>query len=192
MAFYDTTPAGRILSRVGKDTETMDVSTPELLNSLFNISSNLLAAFIIQAVGAWFMPIVYVVIFAIFIFFFSGYLTANHDVRYLDSVMRSPVMAIMNETLDVLKKAWTGEPFEYQGRTVRVTPKPARAAGPKIDMGGSTDKSAIRAGKAGYQYYPGHPALFEIYKEERAKAGFPAPEPLLKSAARRCICRYHS
>lgn len=92
-------------------------------------------------------------------------------------------LAIMNETLDVLKKAWTGEPFEYQGRTVRVTPKPARAAGPKIYMGGSTDKSAIRAGKAGYQYYPGHPALFDIYKEERAKAGFPAPEPLLKSAA---------
>lgn len=92
-------------------------------------------------------------------------------------------LAIMNETMAVLKQAWTGEPFEYQGRTVRVSPRPVRPGGPKIYMGGSTDKSAIRAAKAGYQYFPGHPDLFEIYKEERAKAGFPPPEPLLKSGA---------
>lgn len=92
-------------------------------------------------------------------------------------------LAIMNETLAVLKQAWTGEAFEYQGRSVRVTPPPASREGPKIYMGGSTEKSAIRAGKQGYQYRPGHPALFELYKQERAKAGYPPPEPLLKSAA---------
>lgn len=89
-------------------------------------------------------------------------------------------LAIMNETLDVLKKAWTGEPFEYRGRTVRVTPRPVQPGGPKIYMGGSTEKSALRAARAGYQYFPGHPDLFEIYKAERALAGFPPPEPLLK------------
>jgi alkanesulfonate monooxygenase SsuD/methylene tetrahydromethanopterin reductase-like flavin-dependent oxidoreductase (luciferase family) len=91
-------------------------------------------------------------------------------------------LSIMNETLAVLKKAWTGEPFEFQGRIVRVTPAPATPGG-KIYMGGSTEKSAERAGKQGYEFRPGHPALFEIYKEVRAKAGFPPPEPLLKSAA---------
>ena len=92
-------------------------------------------------------------------------------------------LAIMNETLAVLKQAWTGEPFDYHGRTVRVTPKPVQPGGPRLYMGGSTEKSALRAARAGYQYYPGHPELFEIYKAEREKAGFPPPEPLLKSGA---------
>ena len=92
-------------------------------------------------------------------------------------------LRIMNETMAALKSAWTGAPFEYQGRTVRVTPTPATPGGPKIYMGGSTDKSAIRAGKAGYQYYPGHPDLFEIYRAEREQAGFPPPEQLRKPAA---------
>lgn len=92
-------------------------------------------------------------------------------------------LAIMNETMATLKNAWTGEPFEFQGRTVRVTPAPATPGGPKIYMGGSTEKSAIRAGKAGYQYFPGHPDLFNIYRSEREKAGLPPPEPLMKPAA---------
>ena len=92
-------------------------------------------------------------------------------------------LAIMNETMATLKSAWTGEPFEYQGRMVRVTPTPATPGGPKIYMGGSTEKSAIRAGRAGYQYFPGHPDLFTIYRSEREKAGFPPPEPLMKPAA---------
>jgi alkanesulfonate monooxygenase SsuD/methylene tetrahydromethanopterin reductase-like flavin-dependent oxidoreductase (luciferase family) len=92
-------------------------------------------------------------------------------------------LTIMNEAMDTLKKAWTGEPFEYQGRMVRVTPRPVQRGGPKIYMGGSTEKSAVRAAKAGYQFFPGHPDLFELYKTERAAAGFPAPEPLLKPGA---------
>jgi alkanesulfonate monooxygenase SsuD/methylene tetrahydromethanopterin reductase-like flavin-dependent oxidoreductase (luciferase family) len=92
-------------------------------------------------------------------------------------------LGIMNETMATLKSAWTGEPFEFRDRTVRVTPKPATPGGPKIYMGGSTDKSAIRAAKNGYQYFPGHPDLFTLYREEREKAGFPPPEELKKPAA---------
>lgn len=92
-------------------------------------------------------------------------------------------LGVMNHALDTLAKAWTGEPFEFEGRTVRVTPKPVQEGGPKIYMGGSTDKSAIRAAKRGLQYFPGHPDLFTLYKEEREKAGFGPPEPYLKTAA---------
>ena len=92
-------------------------------------------------------------------------------------------LGLMNKALDTIKKAWGGEPFEYEGRMVHVTPKGVQPGGPKIYMGGSTDKSAIRAAKGGYQYFPGHPALFDLYKEERAKLGFPPPEELVKTAA---------
>jgi alkanesulfonate monooxygenase SsuD/methylene tetrahydromethanopterin reductase-like flavin-dependent oxidoreductase (luciferase family) len=90
-------------------------------------------------------------------------------------------LSLLNEALDVFKKAWTGEPFEYHGRTVRVTPKPVQPGGPKIYMGGSTEKSAARAGRSGYQFRPAHPTLWPIYTAARAEAGFPEPEPYLKS-----------
>ncbi|MDB5445246.1 MAG: class flavin-dependent oxidoreductase, partial [Phenylobacterium sp.] len=92
-------------------------------------------------------------------------------------------LALQTRALDTLRKAWTGEPFEFEGRTVRVTPRPAQAGGPKIYMGGSTEKSAIRAGRGGYEYFPGHPDLFKIYSEEREKAGFGPPEPQRRGAA---------
>lgn len=89
-------------------------------------------------------------------------------------------LALQTEALDCCARAWTGQPFEYQGRTVRVTPAPYTAGGPKIYMGGSTEKSALRAARKGYQYFPGHPDLFRLYKEEREKCGFPPPEELVK------------
>lgn len=92
-------------------------------------------------------------------------------------------LALMNNVLETAQKAWTGEPFEYEGHTVRVTPKPVQKGGPKVYMGGSTDKSAIRAAKRGYQYFPGHPDLFKVYEEERANAGFPPPEKHLQPSA---------
>lgn len=92
-------------------------------------------------------------------------------------------LAIQTEALDTCAKAWTGEPFEFRDRTVRVTPAPATPGGPKIYMGGSTEKSALRAARKGYQYFPGHPDLFDIYKAERANCGFPPPEELVKPSA---------
>src|SRR5215467_14374957 len=44
---------------------------------------------------------------------------------------------LTEEYVDVLRKAWTGEPFEWRGRTVRVTPRPPTP--PMVLMGGSTD-----------------------------------------------------
>jgi len=92
-------------------------------------------------------------------------------------------LALLNRGLDTLRKAWTGEPFEFEGRTVRVTPRPVQPDGPKIYMGGSTEKSAIRAARGGYEYFPGHPDLFKIYSEERERCGFGRPEAHRRGAA---------
>ena len=37
---------------------------------------------------------------------------------------------LQDEAVDTMLKAWTGEPFEYRGTTVRVTPAPVHAAAP--------------------------------------------------------------
>ena len=49
------------------------------------------------------------------------------------------------ETLQTLKAAWTGEPFDHRGRMVQVLPMPAQPGGPRISLGGSVEAAARRA-----------------------------------------------
>lgn len=53
----------------------------------------------------------------------------------------------MDECLEAIKRAWTGEPFEYRGRSVRVTPRPVTPGGPALFMGGNSKAAARRAAR---------------------------------------------
>jgi alkanesulfonate monooxygenase SsuD/methylene tetrahydromethanopterin reductase-like flavin-dependent oxidoreductase (luciferase family) len=82
------------------------------------------------------------------------------------------------QTLEVLKKAWSGQPFEFEGRTVQVSPTPIQRPGPTVIMGGSTEAAAERAAQLGYWFMPGDPALYENYKQACARLGLSEPPPL--------------
>ena len=56
---------------------------------------------------------------------------------------------LMDAGVDALLKAWTGEPFEYLGTTVRVTPKPFTQPHPLVMIGGTSKISARRAARFG-------------------------------------------
>jgi probable F420-dependent oxidoreductase len=61
------------------------------------------------------------------------------------------------ETVQILRKAWTGERFSHHGEAysfdeVLVTPKPAREGGPPIFMAGSAEPAVRRAGRLGDGY----------------------------------------
>jgi alkanesulfonate monooxygenase SsuD/methylene tetrahydromethanopterin reductase-like flavin-dependent oxidoreductase (luciferase family) len=53
----------------------------------------------------------------------------------------------MDECLSAMKSAWSGEPFEYEGRTIRVTPRPTTPGGPTLMMGGNSRAAARRAAR---------------------------------------------
>jgi len=91
-------------------------------------------------------------------------------------------LRIYLDNLETMKQAWTGEPFEFEGRTVRITPTPVQAGGPKVYLGGSAEAAARRAARLGYDFMPGYLALYEIYKEELAALGKPPPRPLPNQA----------
>lgn len=98
-------------------------------------------------------------------------------------VDRSRRGRIVEEHLEVMKQAWTGEPFEYRGRTVRVTPAPMTKPHPLVMVGGSTEKAARRAARLHLPFMPaiGDPELARIYDEERAAVGFEGGFTLLPS-----------
>ena len=80
-------------------------------------------------------------------------------------------VARTTEAVEVLRQAWTGEPFEHRGRTVRVTPKPARPRGPKLALGGSSDAAARRAARLKVSFRPSTNDVWETYRAERIALG---------------------
>lgn len=79
------------------------------------------------------------------------------------------------EAVHVLKQAWTGEAFEYRGRTVQVTPTPAQPGGPAITLGGSTPGAARRAARIADGFLPSTPGVWADYRDEVQRQGKPDP-----------------
>jgi len=79
----------------------------------------------------------------------------------------------MEACLEALQQAFTGEPFSYEGRSVRVTPRPATPGGPPLFMGGNTPVAARRAARFGMGLYAQglDPTISEVYAEECRRLG---------------------
>jgi len=84
----------------------------------------------------------------------------------------------ITELVATLRQAFTGEPFEFRGRTIRVTPKPHQPGGPPIMMGGNSEPAARRAARIGDGFVPSMPQCWDFYRDELAKLGKPDPGPL--------------
>ncbi|MFG2967674.1 LLM class flavin-dependent oxidoreductase [Streptomyces sp. NPDC048288] len=80
---------------------------------------------------------------------------------------------LQDELLETLLKAWTGEEFEYRGRTVRVTPRPLTDPHPLLLVGGSSRAAARRAARLGLPFFPSAhlPELEAYYKERLTEYG---------------------
>jgi alkanesulfonate monooxygenase SsuD/methylene tetrahydromethanopterin reductase-like flavin-dependent oxidoreductase (luciferase family) len=84
---------------------------------------------------------------------------------------------LTTEMVHTLRAAWTGEPFEFRGRTVRVTPAPFQPGGPPIVLGGSVEAAARRAARIADGFLPSSPGLWEFYRDERVSLGHEDPGP---------------
>ena len=80
---------------------------------------------------------------------------------------------LMDEVIDTLLKAWTGEPFEYHGHTVRVTPRPFTQPHPPLLLGGTSKVAARRAARFGLPMFAAAnmPELETYYYEQCAEHG---------------------
>jgi len=79
----------------------------------------------------------------------------------------------LDECLEIMVKAWTGEPFEYEGETVTVTPRPLQDPHPLMFIGGSGPAAAKRAARFGFGFFPaaGDESLVELYYAECERLG---------------------
>lgn len=91
----------------------------------------------------------------------------------------------VEDAIGVLRQAWTGKPFELDGRTVRVTPRPFTPGGPPLLYGGGSEAAARRAGRLGMMFLSeaDRPDLAAVYHEAARAAGVEPLGCIIPSAA---------
>ncbi len=102
-----------------------------------------------------------------------GYREQEFEMAAVDRSVRGRTL---EEYVTVMLKAWSGEPFEWRGRTIRVTPKPP--APPMVFVGGSTKNAARRAARLGLGFFPAidDEEIAALYLSECEKRGIqPGP-----------------
>lgn len=86
-------------------------------------------------------------------------------------VSLSDRVRLVEDGIGVLRAAFTGEPFTYQGRQARIGPKPVQDGGQPIHLCGAVPASARRAARLCDGYLPSNADLREPYLAECAALG---------------------
>lgn len=83
-------------------------------------------------------------------------------------------LEVLEHHVGALKKLFTGEDVEIDGRRLRVTPAPFTAGGPMMMLGGSGEKAARLAARLGIGFAAAdsNPMIADWYNDECAKLGF--------------------
>lgn len=104
----------------------------------------------------------------------AGYVHEEFD---LYGIAMSERPRRVTEAVRTLKAAFSGDPFEFRGRTVQLTPAPFRPGGPSITLGGSSEAAARRAARISDAFIPSSPEVWEPYRDEVQRLGRPDPGP---------------
>jgi len=100
MSFFDTTPTGRIINRFSKDMFTVDEKLVSTMRSYLATFSNVVGVIIVISYITPVFTICLIPMIAFYIKQQSYFTTTYRELRRLDSVNRSPLYALLGETLD--------------------------------------------------------------------------------------------
>ncbi|KAK7097996.1 hypothetical protein V1264_004891 [Littorina saxatilis] len=99
MAFFDTTPIGRIMNRVSTDMEIVDNLMPIIFRDLVSTFTVLLASVVVLVVVSP-TSIVVLLPLAVFCYFsLASYVPMSRQCRRMEAVTRSPIFAHFSETI---------------------------------------------------------------------------------------------
>jgi len=107
-------------------------------------------------------------------FTFVAGLGYRHEEFAMAGVDRRRRGAIVEEYLEVIRTAWTGQPFTWRGRTIVVTPTPTTPTELLMWAGGSVRRSAERAARMRLPFFTMSvdPAIGDAYRAECEKVGY--------------------
>jgi alkanesulfonate monooxygenase SsuD/methylene tetrahydromethanopterin reductase-like flavin-dependent oxidoreductase (luciferase family) len=102
----------------------------------------------------------------------QGYRPSEYAMMDRDFATRGQTMDFV---LDTMLTAWKGEPFDYRGTTVQVSPLPYTKPHPPLHIGGMSKNAVRRAARLGLPFFPGQPdaELEAFYLAELSRLGNP-------------------
>jgi len=100
MAFFDTTPIGRVLNRFSKDIYSIDETLPDSLYSFVGTTFQVLGTF--GTIAAVVPPFFGVIPFMVLAYFYVQryYIASSRELKRWDAVLRSPIYSHFSESLD--------------------------------------------------------------------------------------------
>ena len=99
MAFFDTTPLGRILNRFSRDIDQIDVVLPPTVITFFQLIISVFAYIVVIATGQQIMLALLVPGGVIYYYILKRFIRTNRETKRLDSVFKSPLFQHFTETL---------------------------------------------------------------------------------------------
>ena len=101
----------------------------------------------------------------------AGYRPEEFEMAGMEHAARG---RILEEYVGVMLEAWKGEPFEWRGREVLVTPKPASVPHPMMLVGGGVPAAARRAARLRLPMLPMNTdqVVRDAYAEESERVGY--------------------
>lgn len=101
-----------------------------------------------------------------------GYRAEEYAMFGVDTTRRGKDL---EERILILRRALSGESFEWQGRRIHVKPEPKTPNGPMIAYGGGSKAAAERAARLGMMFFPqtSDPTMGQLYDAEAERVGNP-------------------
>ncbi|RYR13168.1 hypothetical protein Ahy_B04g070294 isoform H [Arachis hypogaea] len=99
MSFFDTTPSGRILSRVSTDLLWVDISIPLLVSFVMVSYFSLISIIIVTCQNAWETVFLLIPLFWLNNWYRKYYIASSRELTRLDSITKAPVIHHFSETI---------------------------------------------------------------------------------------------
>ncbi|GFS03743.1 multidrug resistance-associated protein 1 [Elysia marginata] len=99
MAFYDTTPMGRVLNRFSRDVDTLDVALPSTIRSFYSCMFRVTGTLITIAYSTPIFLVVVLPLGILYWFIQRFYIPTSRQLRRIESTTRSPIYVHFSETV---------------------------------------------------------------------------------------------